>query len=156
MGFPKGMQHPSKRGVVRECEKCGAEFETLQWKINQGKGKYCSKECYRLGSRKVEGVEFDGKWFGKHPPNPYYWHKTSSKTSVSLHKYVWEKHNECKVPEGYLVHHKDHNTENNDPSNLVLETVSNHARYHLLDRYKDPSNPIHQQAAENRKKRWKT
>jgi len=32
--------------IKRICEVCGKEFETIPSRIKEGKGKYCSKECY--------------------------------------------------------------------------------------------------------------
>lgn len=48
-----------KRGkkVIVNCHNCKKDFETLQLIINQGKGKYCSVECYnsfRLMNKKNE------------------------------------------------------------------------------------------------------
>lgn len=53
-----------------------------------------------------------------------------SDTYGLMHRYIWEQHNQCKIPEGYVVHHKDHNKENNDPSNLVIMTNKDHAIHH--------------------------
>ena len=47
--------HPARKWVEATCKYCGAAFETPQWKINQGKGKYCCKTCYQLGSRVADG-----------------------------------------------------------------------------------------------------
>lgn len=47
-----------------------------------------------------------------------------------LHREVWAKANGRPAPDGYDVHHKDHNKDNNDPSNLELLSASEHARHH--------------------------
>lgn len=44
-----------------------------------------------------------------------------------MHRFVWEKHN-GPIPEGYEIHHIDHNRANNDISNLEIYTKSDHAR----------------------------
>jgi hypothetical protein len=36
--------------ILRRCEHCNVDFFTPEWRIKQGKGKYCSKECF-YGSR---------------------------------------------------------------------------------------------------------
>jgi len=126
--------HPKRNWAAKECECCGSEFEIPQWKLNQGKGKYCSKPCYRIGSRVQEGVEFDGLWFSKDQRSGYFWHKTPDKTSISLHKYKWEKHHRKPTPEGFVIHHKDHDNLNNDVSNLECVSISAHARYHMEKR----------------------
>lgn len=129
--------HPRKNWVKRACEVCETEFEVPQWKVNQGKGKYCSKPCYRLGSRKQEGLEYDGKWFAQDPRTGYFWHRTPDKTSVSLHKYKWEQHHKMPTPEGCVIHHKDHDNTNNDIENLECVSESWHARYHLQKRIEE-------------------
>lgn len=48
---------------------------------------------------------------------------------TSLHRDVWEAHFGL-IPDGYAIHHKDHDKENNDISNLELLTPSEHQRRH--------------------------
>lgn len=48
-----------------------------------------------------------------------------------LHVYIWEKHN-GERPKGFDIHHKDHNKDNNDISNLVLVSSSNHTKHHAI------------------------
>ena len=47
-----------------------------------------------------------------------------------LHRYVWETENGRRVPVGYDVHHVDKNKDNNDISNLVILTRSEHQSEH--------------------------
>lgn len=89
---------------------------------------------------------FDGKTFTKYVGNDYYWWKVSSSQgkyvagqSVSMHRYVWEFHN-GEIPDGYQIHHKDHNRANNTLSNLELVETVEHCRYHMRKRAeKDPN-----------------
>lgn len=46
-----------------------------------------------------------------------------------LHRRVWEDQN-GPVPEGFHVHHCDHDTSHNEPSNLELLSNSSHLSYH--------------------------
>lgn len=48
-----------------------------------------------------------------------------------LHRYVWEKANGIKIPEGHHVHHIDGNKNNNDPSNLQMLTADEHRVLHV-------------------------
>lgn len=48
---------------------------------------------------------------------------------LRLHRYIWEKHN-GPIPEGYDVHHIDGNKLNNDISNLIMLTPSEHHKIH--------------------------
>lgn len=125
--------HPLKVVAKRVCGTCGKEFETPAWRVEQGKGKYCSKACYALGSRAETGVEHDGLWFARTGKNKYFWHKRSDNTTVSLHKYVWEKHN-GPTPEGYAVHHIDHDPSNNVIENLAALPRGEHQRAHMYER----------------------
>lgn len=50
-----------------------------------------------------------------------------------LHRHVWELHN-GPVPSGYVIHHIDGNTRNNDIANLELTTPQEHASHHSTER----------------------
>ena len=47
-----------------------------------------------------------------------------------LHRKIWEDFYGQKVPEGYVIHHKDHNPHNNCISNLELMSELEHTRHH--------------------------
>lgn len=49
--------------------------------------------------------------------------------NVHLHRYVWEKHF-GKIPDGFIVHHKDENKMNWSIGNLELVSRSEHIRKH--------------------------
>lgn len=44
-------------------------------------------------------------------------------------------HNLEYVPEGYVIHHKDHNPQNNNIDNLELMSLSQHSSYHDTERW---------------------
>lgn len=46
-----------------------------------------------------------------------------------LHRDVYRDHH-GPIPDGYHVHHVDHDPDNNDPSNLAVISPSDHARHH--------------------------
>ena len=50
-----------------------------------------------------------------------------------LHRYIYSYYN-GKIPEGYDIHHKDENKMNNDISNLILLTRSEHMKLHGKDK----------------------
>lgn len=46
-----------------------------------------------------------------------------------LHRYIWEYYN-GEIPEGYDIHHIDHNKDNNELKNLELISRSKHSKLH--------------------------
>ena len=74
-------------------------------------------------------IEYDGIKFWK-LKDGYYECK-----GMRLHRYIWEKYNGCKIPEGYIIHHKNENKKDNDLSNLELMTKSNHTRLHSTGKH---------------------
>jgi hypothetical protein len=44
-------------------------------------------------------------------------------------------HGMTSIPKGHVVHHIDHNKDNNDISNLQLMTISEHMRHHMTERH---------------------
>ena len=67
---------------------------------------------------------FNGKKFTLDQHTGYYKH-----SNVFMHRYVWEYYN-GKIPEGYEIHHKDLNRNNNNIDNLECISVSNHRKLH--------------------------
>ena len=78
--------------------------------------------------------------------------------SVKLHDLIWEQAHGEKIPEGYHVHHIDGNGNNNDPSNLVLMSRSEHMKLHAALRKQgtDVVNPEDPDVIRTRErcKRW--
>ena len=52
-----------------------------------------------------------------------------------LHRAIWEEYYGQKIPEGYVIHHKDHNPKNNNINNLQLMTAEEHLSHHHKDKY---------------------
>ncbi|MBO4734960.1 MAG: HNH endonuclease, partial [Paludibacteraceae bacterium] len=83
--------------------------------------------------------------------------KNGKKTCT--HRLVWEQFHQQKIPPGYEVHHIDGNGKNNDPTNLVLLTISEHRALHAKLRKEgndvvDRSNPD-VIAAHEQQKKWR-
>lgn len=47
-----------------------------------------------------------------------------------LHRKIWEEFYGQKIPDGYVIHHRDENPLNNDISNLQLMTHEEHLSHH--------------------------
>ena len=59
-------------------------------------------------------------------PYPRIW---DGKKAAQAHRIIWERAF-GKIPEGYVIHHKDGNKHNNDLSNLQLMKSSEHKALH--------------------------
>lgn len=67
---------------------------------------------------------------------PDWWTGSTDNNRVLLHQVVWAEANGATcVPKGYVVHHKDHNKNNNVPSNLELLSRRDHALHHAYHSY---------------------
>lgn len=79
----------------------------------------------------VVWIDYDGiKWY---PDRRGYWiGHTPDNRIVRLHIYMWEKFN-GPVPSGYHVHHKDHDTNNNEIENLELISAAEHLAMHAKE-----------------------
>lgn len=47
-----------------------------------------------------------------------------------LHRLIWEETHNCKIPKGYVIHHKNKNKLDNRPENLECLPLSTHASLH--------------------------
>lgn len=149
---PRGKNHPAyKNGnrtrQTKKCQYCGKKYIT-----NDSSQQCCSFHCarkldYKEGKRdKKEQArkiwEKRSKYYKKRlKENPLlYKHKTGymmisvpGTKGVRYHRYLWEKHN-GKIPEGYVIHHKDGNKLNNNLDNLQLMSSKEHAKLHNTKR----------------------
>lgn len=72
----------------------------------------------------------------------------------ALHQEVWKAANGRDIPAGHHVHHADHDADNNDPSNLVLITASDHASHHGQDPARRPAQLRAMGIAQEAAKEW--
>src|SRR5215471_13118191 len=89
---------------------------------------------WRWGARGVDGptgrqgrygpqIEWDGRLWHVHGPRGYYRHTNGD----LLHRAIWALHH-GPIPPGYVVHHKDGNTLNNDLDNLECLLDAEHRK----------------------------
>ncbi len=75
-------------------------------------------------------IYLDGYKFTRDDKSGYY---RCDSIKKRLHRYVWEKYN-GDIPEGFHIHHKNHDKANNHIDNLALVSHSSHAEHHMLER----------------------
>src|ERR1035437_2048465 len=56
------------------------------------------------------------------------------KTGSLFHVVFWERANGRRLEQGEIVHHIDHDRQNNDISNLATMSRADHIRHHMEDR----------------------
>ena len=83
------------------------------------------------GTAKRPIYEFRGVRYYRKPPTGYY-KSDHPHGDEYLHRIVWE-HHRGPIPDGYAVHHIDHNPANNRIENLELLAFSVHAVLHMAD-----------------------
>lgn len=92
--------------------------------------------------KRVESILFRGITFRRYPDakgwseRAYYTPGGTDRAKGirRLHEEVWMAHNGRDIPAGYHIHHRDGNSLNNDPGNLVCLTEDEHARHHTDER----------------------
>ena len=60
----------------------------------------------------------------------YWWVQGVGKSFKAEHRMIYEFVNDVKIPKGFVIHHKDFDSLNNDIDNLVLMTQRAHTAYH--------------------------
>lgn len=103
----------SKRKFEVECSQCGEKFSKHRCQIRKNRFNYCSKACYI-----------------KSMYNPDY---NPNRQGQRIARYL--VHSLFPLDPDNVVHHKDSNTANNDPSNLmVFRNHGDHMRWHRGDK----------------------
>jgi len=79
-------------------------------------------------------IVFMGLKYYRDPRTGYYYRTDyERKTKKLLHRDIWEAKAKRKLPEGFVIHHIDHDKENNLPSNLTAMSRSDHQRHHAYE-----------------------
>ncbi len=115
------------------CKTCNKEF-LFRNKDKRDKNKFCSSVCALSDVRTIEHQKNAGKKGAI--VNILKYRGTGLKSYVKengrhQHRVVIEKILNRKLTSDEIVHHKDHNKKNNDPSNLQIMTRAEHAREHF-------------------------
>jgi len=122
----------AKPPVTKECLVCGTSFGVQPYRA--ASALYCCAHCRQTGIarstavKRADSLRNRGgnktykKWFGKH-----------------LHRVVAEQILGRQLNRHEVVHHRDGNKLNNDPSNLEITTQPDHInahRAHMMQRRK--------------------
>lgn len=90
-----------------------------------------------------EAIDFNGVTYRLMGTRKYYLSqytkRKDKKRAQGLHVAIYEFYSGKKVPEGFIVHHKDHDSFNNDFSNLECISREQHLKMHAEERSKRPN-----------------
>lgn len=116
------------------CDECGVELNKAPSRILENN--YCNIHCYKTSRERVAWTDPNSKcsqyvdgsgrmrvWVPEHP--------RSYSDGYLLRNIVhWEYYNGQRIPDGYDVHHKDHDKLNDSQENLELISHADHAKLH--------------------------
>lgn len=117
--------------IDRVCPICKKDFKARKFYVDRGKYVNCSKDCAYRAKSKRPYVTFDGKRYYKRTSGD--WAHRDGQKETRLHRDKWEKYR-GPIPKGYVIHHKDHDRDNNKMSNLELMEWGAHTTHHNRER----------------------
>lgn len=82
------------------------------------------------GHHNFKGAIPDGNGYLMVLKPDWYTGRKGSKHIFQHHEVYCREHGLTSIPRGYVVHHKDQVKTNNEPDNLLLLTMAEHARLH--------------------------
>lgn len=117
------------------CLECYRSFIKTKEKIcincqksflpKDNRNNFCSKECYLEYIKRTGIKKRNGFWYENGYKVLY-----NNGNSIKEHIYIMEQHIGRKLLPNEVVHHIDKNKTNNDISNLLLLTQSEHSKLH--------------------------
>lgn len=107
-------------------------------------------------------IVFNGKTYRLMGTGKYYLSQSKSnegrRHAKGLHVAIWEYYNGREVPKGFCIHHKDHNTFNNNISNLecvpIRQHLSEHSKYNFTNEEYKRRNAKGLDAARDKANQW--
>lgn len=117
---------------------CKCPFCNYTTRVNQG-----FKKGHPYGKRFIKGTHYNQKenhpnWKGGKYIDPWgYVHVLINNKYIREHHYIWLRDNSWGmwfIPEGWCIHHKDGNKQNNHISNLVSLPHGFHTTIHKLQK----------------------
>lgn len=121
----------SKKLKLKPCPNCGKLIKPIK-KSNGNRVRFCSYVCGSTG-------KFNGRWKGKHHFDNFgyklIWvnkkdRRGRSSCYMREHRYIFEKFLNRKLDFNDIVHHKNHNIQDNRLSNLEIISRGKHSSFH--------------------------
>lgn len=116
------------------CTECGVAFhikESRKRRYKRTQGYFCSTKCVADFRKKAYIGINNPNFRNAETGNGYLLDRLPKFGRIKLHhKVCFEYLNINKLPNGYCIHHRDCQINNNDPENLALITCSDHRWLH--------------------------
>ncbi|MBN1214911.1 MAG: HNH endonuclease, partial [Candidatus Lokiarchaeota archaeon] len=82
------------------------------------------------------------------------WILNNGKKNIFEHSFIFEQLNRIKIPKGHVIHHRDHNSLNNNILNLELFLKSDHDSLHDISGDKNPMRQWYSNATSEEKQNY--
>jgi len=136
----KGKKNKCPDMIIMVCEYCEEEFVIPQWRVNQGRGRFCSKECKDQFLTTVRGSDHIKYRGGRQIPGGYSGTNWKNARAAVLERAGGncEWCGKILKPRNFVVHHIIGCQEFEDPDdghtrdNMTAICKSCHAKYHKL------------------------
>lgn len=90
------------------------------------------REYYQKNKAKLQ--EINKLWYESHPEETRAIKRRWELENILQHRKIWENYFRVTIPEGFVIHHKDGNHENNEPHNLLALPRGEHTKLHSIIR----------------------
>ena len=121
--YQRGLYIYKQRGKLKKCFACGKKAFVTQSQLNRGKGLYCSHSCASKGNK--------SRWTGgviRRNNRVWVW---TGGTYTQRSRLVVQEFLGRKLTRLDLVHHINHNPDDDRIENLYLTHRGEHARIHF-------------------------
>lgn len=121
------------RTTIIKCKNCGNKFETLDTRLREGRGEFCSQNCWHEYTKNPEVRKSNNKYIGKENAKKtwdkirkfyyvYWLDPETMKRKTTSYAHWWWEMNKGEIPFGYTVGYKDGNFENISSDNFYLKS----------------------------------